>query len=594
MYERFFGLADAPFRLTPDPRYLFLSRKHADALAHLKLGLSESSGFVCITGDVGTGKTTLLRAFLTGPIPDTATAYVFNPVLSPLELLQTINAEFGLRADTDSRTELVGALNRHLLAQRKAGRQAIVVIDEAQALAVEVLEQLRLLSNLETTTEKLLRIILVGQPQLRMLLLHPELVQLNQRITLRWHIGPLTRRETAAYIEHRLAIASRGQAGRIFTRPALRLIHRHSGGVPRLINMIAHRAMVAAFADDRRTVRRRSVRQAYNEIAVVPLPGRRRASRWAALSTVGAAACLAVIALGAARLSPPPDPASVPAPEPVAPNVPPSAPAAEAQNAAPSAPAPADEAPRDVAVAPDAALVATAPPAAIAPPPAPPADSGASLPDTTAMEQRLRALDTRSSAHEALDAVFTAWSVRTLGPREPADAGAFTGAAMRRGLEHLLVSSNGSLLRALDLPAVLELNVPGADGVRYATVVGLSTAGATFVVGDASIPVDRAFLDRAWFGRAHVFWRDFDAIGSITREPSGGVRRLQGLLRRAGTYHGPETGLFDGATRGAVLEFQRNRFLVADGHPGPLTRIMLYDIAGYPRPTLGSTGGGTS
>src|SRR5207253_133260 len=131
------------------------------------------------------------------------------------------------------------------------------------------------------------------------------------------------------------------------------------------------------------------------------------------------------------------------------------------------------------------------------------------LPDTTAMEQRLRALDTRSSAHEALDAVFTAWSVRTLGPREPADAGAFTGAAMRRGLEHLLVSSNGSLLRALDLPAVLELNVPGAR-------------------------------------------------------------------------------------RGAVLEFQRNRFLVADGHPGPLTRIMLYDIAGYPRPTLGSTGGGTS
>src|SRR5207249_2713250 len=164
MYERFFGLADAPFRLTPDPRYLFLSQKHADALAHLKLGLSESSGFVCITGDVGTGKTTLLRAFLTGPIPDTETAYVFNPVLS----------------------------------------------------------------NLETTTEKLLRIILVGQPQLRTLLLHPELVQLNQRITLRWHIGPLTRQETAAYVEHRLAIASQGHAGPIFTRPALRLIHRRS------------------------------------------------------------------------------------------------------------------------------------------------------------------------------------------------------------------------------------------------------------------------------------------------------------------------------------------------------------------------------
>src|SRR6184192_356732 len=358
MYERFFGLADAPFRLTPDPRYLFLSQKHADALAHLKLGLSESSGFVCITGDVGTGKTTLLRAFLTGPIPDTETAYVFNPVLSPLELLQTINAEFGLHADTDSRTELVGALNRHLLAQRQAGRRAIVVIDEAQALAVEVLEQLRLLSNLETTTEKLLRIILVGQPQLRTLLLHPELVQLNQRITLRWHIGPLTRQETAAYVEHRLAIASQGHAGPIFTRPALRLIHRRSGGVPRMINMIAHRAMVAAFADDRRTVGRRSVRRAYDEIAVVPLPARRRASRVAALATVGAAVCLAVIAIGAARLSPPPEPA------------PPRA---------PPVPEPAPSAPPDVATA-------AAPPEAEPPVTAP------------EVERRLVALDTDASA----------------------------------------------------------------------------------------------------------------------------------------------------------------------------------------------------
>src|SRR5436309_14436696 len=224
MYERFFGLADAPFRLTPDPRYLFLSRKHADALAHLKLGLSESSGFVCIAGDVGTGKSTLLRAFLTGPIPDTETAYVFNPVLSPLELLQTINAEFGLPADTDSRTELVGALNRHLLAQRQAGRRAIVVVDEAQALSIEVLEQLRLLSNLETTTEKLLRIVLVGQPQLRPLLLHPSLVQLNQRITLRWHIGPLAHPEPAAYVWPRIAVPSRGPVRDLSTWPAVRLV----------------------------------------------------------------------------------------------------------------------------------------------------------------------------------------------------------------------------------------------------------------------------------------------------------------------------------------------------------------------------------
>src|SRR5437763_16349563 len=160
MYERFFGLADAPFRLTPDPRYLFLSRKHAEALAHLQLGLRESSGFVCITGDVGTGKTTLLRSFLRQLGPDIATAYVFNPPLTALELLKTINGELGLTTKTFSRKKLVDALNAHLLAQREAGRRSIVITDEAQALSMDLLEQLRLLPNLATTTQNIPRITL--------------------------------------------------------------------------------------------------------------------------------------------------------------------------------------------------------------------------------------------------------------------------------------------------------------------------------------------------------------------------------------------------------------------------------------------------
>src|SRR5262245_42380898 len=239
MYERFFGLEDAPFRLTPDPRYLFLSKKHEDALAHLKLGLTES-GFVCITGDVGTGKTTLLRHFFANLGPDVSIAYIFNPALSRLELLQTINAEFGLPARSTSKKKLVDNLNAHLLALRQEGRRAVVIIDEAQALDIGVLEQLRLLSNLETPTEKLLRIILVGQPQLRALLLHPELVQLNQRITLRWHIGPLNARETVAYVHHRLMVAGHGKPRRLFSRRALALVHRYSGGIPRLVNMLSH------------------------------------------------------------------------------------------------------------------------------------------------------------------------------------------------------------------------------------------------------------------------------------------------------------------------------------------------------------------
>src|SRR4030095_1375693 len=304
MYERFFGLGDAPFRLTPDPRYLFLSRKPPDALAHLRLGLSESSGFVCSTGDVGAGKPTVLRRFLGELAPEASVAYVVNPTLSPLELLQTINLEFGLPAASTSKKTLIDQLNRHLLEQRGAGRRAVAVVDEAQALSVEVLEHLRLLSNLETTTEKLLRIILVGQPQLRALLAPPARAQLNQRITLRWHIGPLAREETFAYVRHRLQVACDGQVRDVFSPLALRAIHRRSRGVPRLINMLCHRAMLAAFAAEQRTVGLTSVRQAYREVATLPLPGPQARRPGGAGAAVAVAATLAAIAIGATGLVP--------------------------------------------------------------------------------------------------------------------------------------------------------------------------------------------------------------------------------------------------------------------------------------------------
>src|SRR5262252_5669797 len=207
VYEGFFGLSDAPFRLTPDPRFLYLSPKHAEALAHLRLGLVEPGGFVCITGEIGTGKTTVLRTFLADLGPEVATAFVFNPTLSWDDLLARITRELAVPVAATSHVDLMDALNNHLLAQRKEGRIAVVVIDEAQAIPLEVLERLRLLSNLETSTEKLLRLVLVGQPQLARLLLDPSLAQLNQRITLRWHLRPLTRRETFTYVRHRLEVA---------------------------------------------------------------------------------------------------------------------------------------------------------------------------------------------------------------------------------------------------------------------------------------------------------------------------------------------------------------------------------------------------
>src|SRR5437870_8150768 len=380
MYERFFGLAEA--------------------LVHLKLGLRESSGFVCITGDVGTGKTTLLRAFLAGLGPETASAYIFNPPVSAFALLKTINGELGLFTATRSRKKLVDALNVHLLAQREAGRRSLVVIDEAQALSIDVLEQLRLLSNLETTTEKLLRIVLVGQPQLRALLLHPELVQLNQRITLRWHMGPLSRRETVAYMLHRLRVAAGGDPPpRIFTRPALRRTHRISRGVPRVVNMVAHRALMVAFAAERRVVNAACVRQAYRESGALPLaaaaPTSPRRTAWAA-AAVGA--CAGVIALGVVALAWRPEPRL----------------GGASESPAPSAvTTPAEETP-----APVVAVATPPPPEAEPAPPAPTADPAPPVTPADEVERRLASLDARATTRAAAGAILTAW------PAEPRAAGA--------------------------------------------------------------------------------------------------------------------------------------------------------------------------
>src|SRR5262245_2111894 len=588
MYERFFGLGDAPFRLTPDPRYLFLSRKHADALAHLRLGLSESSGFVCLTGDVGTGKTTVLRHFLGELAPDASVAYVINPTLSPLELLQTINVEFGLPADGTSTKEFVDQLNRHLLEQRRAERRSVVVVDEAQALSMEVLEHLRLLSNLETTTEKLLRIILVGQPQLRTLLAHPELAQLNQRITLRWHIGPLARDETVAYVRHRLQVASDGQVRDVFSAPALRAIHRRSRGVPRLINMLCHRAMLAAFAAEQRTVGLTSVRQAYREVATLPLPAPQARRRWMPWAGAGVAGVVAAVAIGATL---------VPWLRAVAPHAALTAPEAVVAEAAPElADAPAPEESDGMSIEPVAAIVPEPPPPANDPPPVPQASPPDPTPDVQA---RLAAMLPEASAHAALDAVLRAWQMPVLAPDESSASDAFQRLADRRGLEHLAITGNTAMLRLLDVPAVLELRLPGTSGPRYVALVGMHDRVPLVAGADgAPIAVQPAFLEKAWYGQAHVFSRDFEGLGPGTldgRSRGARVTRLQGLLKHIGAYGGPESGQFDPATSAAVLDFQRSRYVSADGIVGPLTRVALYAAAGgYPRPTLTGTAGGPS
>lgn len=563
MYEGFFGLADAPFRLTPDPRYLVLTAAHADALAHLRLGLVESSGFVCITGDVGTGKTTVLRQFLAELGPEVQTAYVINPTLSPLELLRTLHRELGLVGGESDRQALVDRLNAHLLAQRRAGRTCVVVVDEAQALSLEVLEHLRLLSNLETTTEKLLRIVLVGQPQLRTLLLHPELLQLNQRITLRWHIGPLSAAETAAYVRHRLAVAAGGEPRDLFTGAALRALHRRTGGIPRLINMVAHRALIAAFVRGRRRVTARLVARAIAELESVPLPRPHPPPRRRAALALGGAAAGAAAVLIATRVPPAslveilPRTRSSPAPAPAAADT-----ATHAVSQPPS-PSPPPEAPLSVIVPDDSAAVA----------------------------ERLAGIDTATSARQAMAALLARWRLAPLIVPEGGLPVDYPAIAARRGLEQLALTANVALLRLVDMPVVVELDGAAAGGPRFATVVALSgdTVWVALDGGDA-LRVPLAVFERTWTGQAWLFWRDFEGLGPSSLEAGSRgprVQRLQDLLARIGLYTGPAHGVFDHDTREGVLAFQRSRYILADGVVGRLTRVVLYAaVGGYPRPTL--------
>jgi general secretion pathway protein A len=266
MYQNHFGLQDMPFSISPDPRFLFMSERHREALAHLIYGIGNDGGFVLLTGDVGTGKTTVCRCLLE-QVPDaTDVALVLNPKLTAPELLAALCDELHIRypEGTSSVKLLVDHINGFLLNNHAQGRKTVLIIDEAQNLAPEVLEQVRLLTNLETDRRKLLQIIMLGQPELRDMLARPEMCQLAQRITARYHLGPLSREEVAEYVAHRLGVA--GLRRQIFPKALLRRLHRLSGGVPRLINIICDRALLGTYVQGRETVNRATLEEAAREV----------------------------------------------------------------------------------------------------------------------------------------------------------------------------------------------------------------------------------------------------------------------------------------------------------------------------------------
>ncbi len=569
MYTDFFGLREKPFALSPDPRYLFLSGSHREALAHLLYGIEEGEGFIAITGEVGTGKTTLCRTLIERLGSETEVAFLFNPIGSGLELLQAIAREFGLDAKNATRAELNDRLNRFLLEKKSRGQRVLLIVDEAQDLSAETLEEIRLLSNLETSSSKLIQILLLGQPELARKLDSSELRQLRQRIGVRWNLGSLSSRETRDYVRHRLRVA--GVSSRhVFSDSALRLVHRRTQGVPRLINVLCDRSLLAAFAAEKGTVTPSVVRRAAREVPDTQPRVLQPVSVLMGLSggfLVAGVAAWVVVEFGE------------PAGSSVAENVQPPLPAVSSP---PPALAGISPAPLDVE-APGGAEE----PAEVSPP-EPPAEP--LEPPGVALGNVLLV---RDEGRARLQAVNSALEFYGLVPfrSAPASLGRSLAQLSQRGLTVLeMQESNLSTLGNLNHPALLEL-VAGDGSVRLATLGRLHPEGVSLYGPMESRPVRVSFeeLGEYWNGRAWVIWQSFEPIPSVMvrGERGSGVAWLQTALAELGYYQGETSGSFDEPTFEGVRAFQVNHAIEADGAVGPRTQMLLYDLLDrYPIPRL--------
>jgi general secretion pathway protein A len=536
MYTRFFGLTEKPFAITPDPRYLYLSERHAEALAHLLYGINESGGFIQLTGEVGTGKTTVVRTLLSRVPHHADVAVILNPRVSPLEFLQTICEELGLdipAADRDSVKQMVDALNRRLLHAHAEGRRIIVLVDEAQNLSTEVLEQVRLLTNLETPTQKLLQIILIGQPELRELLDRNELRQLAQRITGRYHLRPLTPEETKGYVRHRLKVA--GSSEEIFTPGALDEAHRISGGIPRVINVTCDRALLGAYTQETRKITAALMRQAAGEVY-----GRQIVPNWT--RWIVAAVCVAALGFCgflAWNLWLKPGGILSSSHKPLS-----------HVGAAPSA--------------------ATAPASAVALS-AVPAPKPAAAP-TPPLNQLLSENSGNTNDTAAFRRLLALWGTAMAEDKDPC------GQAAKSGLSCLDQKGSWAQVRALNRPAILTLM--DDHGERHRVVLSsLDDKFATLNLGEHNDKVSIEELSRDWFGDFTVIWKPKTVR---TRQLSVGmqgdeVRWLRRSLNalRGGASDPEHADVYDEQLAIQVQNFQREHRLNVDGVAGLQTQVVL-------------------
>ncbi|HYM35989.1 MAG TPA: AAA family ATPase [Steroidobacteraceae bacterium] len=547
MYAQFFGLKEKPFAITPDSRYLFMSERHAEALAHLMYGINEAGGFVQLTGEIGTGKTTLVRSLLEQMPQHADVAVILNPRITPHELLLSICQEVGVAIPdyaTYSSKNLIDALNVHLLDAHAKGRRVIVIIDEAQNLSPETLEQVRLLTNLETASAKLLQIILIGQPELREVLASSNLRQLAQRITGRYHLEPLSRHETLAYIKHRLKIA--GATGEIFSPRALREAHRVSHGVPRVINIVCDRALLGAYGEDQHRIDASFVRRAAGEVlgrTISPswLP-------WAAGATAVVTLAILSVAINSLWRTP--------------------------RNTAAATPIAVQPIPVPVEVTPQKNFVAD-------------------------VKQTFADFPTPAGTDRIFTTLLALWSAKL----EP-NGGRPCEQAARQGLECVYQRGSWGQLRMLNRPAILTLT-DDYGTTRQVVLAKLSDESAQIDFGGGQREVTLASLSRYWLGDYLVIWRP-QALGQALGQRALALgmqgREVRSLRRGLDSLHHPTASItaddlysdyFDDDLAKQIETFQREHRLTVDGIAGVQTQIVLDSLvnaAGAPRLLIENNG----
>ena len=554
MYKAFYGLSDNPFSIAPNPHYLFLSDRHREALAHLTYGLGETGGFVLLTGEVGTGKTTVSRCLL-GQLPDnTDTAFILNPSLTELELLATLCDELKIAyGDNPTLKQLTDHLSRFLLDNHSKGRNTVLIIDEAQHLRPEVLEQLRLLTNLETDTKKLLQVILIGQPELQLLLKRQELRQLAQRITARYHLLPLNEDEIALYVLHRLQVAGRFEP--LFTRKAVKVLQKYSGGIPRLINLLCERSLMAGYAQSRVPIDHHMVRQAAAEVLGEEEPNQNR-YLW---PTATAAALFVAFGVSYWLFTDKP------------------------VNAASASSMGLESTPTNVAPLNMQTLSATEETSKFVQP----ADqqnnqtTQSSIPDPS---QRLLndAINQSRDIDTAFAGLFSVWG------KVPYKGLTACQSAVEQGLSCYQQQGNWMSLTRLNYPAVVYL-VDDNQQDFYGAVIAVDGEQLLMQLGEQQLWVDRAWFNQHFSGTFEILWQapNLPMMDISQKSSPGQLQWLENALAHVNNRNTRRVNQFDVQLENDLKSFQSQHGLKADGIAGnqTLVRLNLYLSQQGPRLT---------